>query len=644
MLPTPNKPALPPALGSVARLQQGLAALSGKRIEEARLMRDSLPENSLDRHILAWAIALNGGSGVPSSDIVWTVEHLPAWPGNAMLRRNGERAAYREQTAGGSAVKAFSGSVPQTLEGAITLARTQLAQGDRNAARETLAPLWRSANAEMREEMIVISEFGQILTREDHRVRMEKMLYAERSKSAERVVDLAGAKELAQAWIAVLKRDRNAGKLLDAVPAAQRGPGYQFALAKYLRQRDRNEEAAAALMKAPSDKAALVAPDSWWEQRRLVARKMLDAGKPKIAYKLAASHSAESPADAAEAEFHAGWIALRFLKDPQTASKHFARIVELGEGAITISRGYYWLGRAAEAGGPGKSSELYAKAARYGTTFYGQLAAAKLGSRRLNLLEPTPSDDEKQQFAMREAVRAIDRLSQAGYQHYSARLYTDLAQQLSSPGELALLAAKAADSGNHFLALRVGKIGLQRGVDVGALSHPVGAIPDTAQISGAGKALAYAVARQESEFNVGAVSQVGALGLLQLMPGTAKIVAQRVGMEYSVPRLTTDAAYNATLGAEELNQQLKRYAGSYILTFIAYNAGPKRADQWIKRYGDPRGKSVDEVVDWIERVPFSETRSYIQRVLENYEVYKMRISGQADIERDLTDGRVAAVQ
>src|SRR5690606_12090058 len=178
-----------------------------------------------------------------------------------------------------------------------------------------------------------------------------------------------------------------------------------------------------------------------------------------------------------------------------------------------------------------------------------------------------------------------------------------------------------------------------RGLPVGALAHPVGAIPSNANISGAGKALAYAIARQESEFNVSAKSGAGALGLLQLMPGTAKAMAKKAGMSFAPEKLTRDPAYNATLGSHYLNDQLERFNGSYVLTFAGYNAGPRRAQEWIQRYGDPRGKSVEEVVDWIERIPFSETRSYVQRVMENYQVYKMRLTGQMDIARDLVHGR-----
>ena len=192
---------------------------------------------------------------------------------------------------------------------------------------------------------------------------------------------------------------------------------------------------------------------------------------------------------------------------------------------------------------------------------------------------------------------------------------------------------------NHQLSLQIGKIAFNRGIDVAALAFPVGVIPGDANIAGSGKALAYAIARQESAFNPAAVSPANARGLLQLLPGTAQGVAKRYGLAYSRDRLTSDAAYNATLGAHYLGEQIAEFGGSYILTFIAYNAGPRRVPQWIDRFGDPRGKPIDEVVDWVEMIPFTETRNYVQRVMENYQVYKTRLGQKADIVEDLRLGR-----
>lgn len=632
-------PGLTPQDASVDSLKGGLDALAANEAARARAIRDSLPETSLDRHILAWAIGLKGGLGVSSRDVGYAMQELAQWPAQAALRRNLERAVAREMPPAATVISGLGGADPVTAVGAIALARAYVQQGNHEAARKALSSLWRVTPLDAGDEGAILAEFGTLISVSDHRFRMERMLYADRTDSAGRVASVAGAEPLALAWTAVLRADAKAGKLLDAVPKGMRGAGYLFAKAKYLRRQGRLTSAAEIISTAPPDKDALVDPAAWWSERRLLSRQLLDKGKAKIAYEVVAGHAADSPGDAADAEFHAGWYALRWLKDAATASKHFARIADLTQGPISQARAYYWLGRAADAGAKRDAAEFYARAAHFGTTFYGQLAAAKLNRSNLAMTTPEPSAADRTSFQQREAVRAVARLQAAGANTLAATLYLDIADQLTSPGELAMLAAMAQDSGNHYLALKIGKIAAQHGLDIGALSHPMGVIPDGADISGSGKALAYAIARQESEFNVGAVSPAGARGLLQLMPGTAEQIAKTSGLAFAPEKLTTDAGYNATLGATFLGQQLDRFDGSYVLTFAGYNAGPRRADQWIARYGDPRGKSVEAVVDWIERIPFSETRAYVQRVMENYQVYKMRITGKYDIIGDLTNGR-----
>jgi soluble lytic murein transglycosylase len=629
-------PALDREASSVSQLKSGLDALAAHDIDGARAIRDALPENSLDRHVLAWTIALYGGDKVPSGEIAATISMLQDWPGIAALRRNGERALYRENPDAQTVVHAFGGVQPQTFEGVVLLARAYVALGNVKAAQTVLSPFWRTEKLEAKDEAAIIAEFGAVIPTADHRFRMERMFYADRVNSALRVAELAGAPQLADAWTAVIRGEKTAPDLLEAVPPYQRSAGYFFAKAEYLRKQKKYSDAAAVVMQAPTERAALVDPDAWWVERRVLSRELVDQGDMETAYAIVAAHAAESPASAADAEFHAGWYALRGLNDPQRAARHFSRIAQLADGPISLSRAYYWLGRAAEQGGPGSAKEYFAKASAYGTTFYGQLAGERIGRHTLTIVYPEPSAAERKAFFEREAIRAILRLQEAGYGRFANALFRDLAGQIESPGELALLARMA---GSDFLALRVAKIAAARGIDVGALSHPIGVIPDSADISGSGKALAYAIARQESEFNVGAVSGAGALGLLQLMPGTAMQLAKKAGMPFSQARLTSDAGYNATLGAAFLGQQLDRFDGSYVLTFAGYNAGPNRAAQWVERYGDPRGKGVDTVVDWIERIPYTETRSYVQRVLENYEVYKMRLTGKYDIVGDLVNGR-----
>ncbi|WP_425482728.1 transglycosylase SLT domain-containing protein [Chelativorans xinjiangense] len=625
--------------GDLALLKEGLQALSKGDVPAARGARETLKEGSLDHAILGWAIALSNAEGVRSREIVETVKALSGWPGMARLHANSERALYRENLPASDVIAAFAGKRPATFEGTMALARAHAALGNRGAALAVLSPFWRSEKLEPKEEAALLKEFGGLIPAADHRHRMERMLYDDRVRSAERVAKLAGGEALTRAWAAVIRNQREAGKLLDAVPEGERTAGYVFAKARHLRRTEKFREAAQVMQSAPRDAARLVDPDTWWFERRVLSRELLDIGEAKTAYQVAAGHVGGSRTSRADAEFHAGWYALRNLGEAKTAARHFAEIAKIADGPISRARAFYWLGRAAEAGGPGDAKDYYRQAAAYGTAFYGHLAAAKLDRSILDAAHPEPTDLERRRFSGRRSVQAIRRLETAGEDRYAGILYRDLAEDLSNTGELALLAAMAEGSGNHYLALRIGKTAAGRGLEIGMLAHPVGAIPASASVSDAGKALAYAIARQESEFNTGAVSSAGARGLLQLMPGTAKAMARKAGLAYSAPRLTTDAGYNATLGSAYLSEQLGRFDGSYILTFVGYNAGPRRAEDWMERYGDPRGAPLEEVVDWIEHIPFTETRGYVQRVMENYQVYKMRLTGRFDIEQDLVKGR-----
>ncbi len=633
----PNEATVPEPV--VEPLKIGLDALSDHDVIAAKAVRDGLDAGSLDHRILTWALALGGYGEVSSREIADAAAELAGWPGRAALRRNSERAVAREKPDPELVVRAFDGKTPQTRQGVVLLTRAYLAVGDEDRARKVISQFWATEKLDAGDEIALLAEFGKILPVEAHRRRMEQMLYEERVNSAMRISSLAEAEPLAAAWAAVIRSEKGVDKLLDAVPKELRLTGYIYAKAKRLRRQGKFLEAAQVMLDAPKEAASLVDPDAWWVERRVLSRELLDIDRPELAYAIAAGHAAESAAFAADAEFHAGWYALRFLDDPEKAHAHFARIPEITSGAISQSRGYYWLARAAEAGGPGDATDYYEKAAAHGTAFYGQLAAARLGRDTVSAGRPEPTVEDRAAFTNREAVAAIQRLEDLGETRRADMLYRDLADELTSGGELTLLAEMAEARQDHYLALKVGKAAALRGIDIGTLAHPVGAIPETARIESAGKALAYAVARQESEFRAGAVSGAGARGLLQLLPGTAREVARHEGLAYSRERLTSDAGYNATLGAAFLGQQLGRFDGSYVLTFAGYNAGPRRAREWAERYGDPRGKRIEEVVDWIERIPYTETRNYVQRVMENYQVYKMRLTGRVDIAGDLVQGR-----
>ena len=623
-----------------ADLREGLDALSNRDAAAAIAARDRLPAGSLNRHILTWSIAVSGQKGVPSAEIADAQRELKGWPGLKMLRAHSERALARENPPAADVLSAFGSTRPETAEGAMVLARALIATGKSIEAGGILRAFWQKEALSTDLEDQILGEFGSLLTVPDHFARMEMLLYRDRATQAERFGDLGKAQSLYRAWAAVIRKARNAGDLVKAVDARWRKePAYTYLGIRNLRNREEYRAAAKLFAEMPEDPARLVNPGAWWNEQRIVSRGLADLGDYRDAYRVAARHGADDPADIVEAEFHAGWYALRDLGDAKTAAKHFQRILQVSDRPLSLSRAWYWLGRAAEKGGPGDAKAYFTKAANFPGTFYGQLAGARIGRKTLNVAYPKPTAEERARFEHREAVQAIARLKAAGHGWRGDSLYRALAGELEDPGELALLAADAEKDGNHQLSLQIGKIAFGRGIDVAALAFPIGVIPDGANISGSRKALAYAIARQESAFNPAAVSPANAQGLLQLMPGTAEGVAKRYGIAYSREKLTTDAGYNATLGAHYLGEQISEFGGSYVLTFIAYNAGPRRVPQWIARYGDPRGKPVDDVVDWVERIPFSETRNYVQRVMENYQVYKARLGQKTDIEHDLSIGR-----
>ncbi|MCF6321491.1 MAG: lytic transglycosylase domain-containing protein [Rhizobiaceae bacterium] len=619
-------------------LRSGLDAIANRNINEARAIRLGMRAGSLDRKILAWAIALSAQKGVPSAEIAKIVSDLPNWPGQITMRQNSETAMAREGLSPRAVVKAFGAQKPEGLNGAVLLAKSHLALGNKKAARQAIIPYWHRRKLSKSNEELILKNVGSVLSVNDHRIRMHYLFYRGQPTAASRMASRSQQVSLARARNAVSKRLKDAGKRLGAVaPSSRRDPGYIFSRIQYLRRSDQYEKAAKLLASAPRNSDKLVYPDEWWVERRILSRAMLDIGNYKLAYKLASEYTATSATKKAEAEFHAGWYALRFLKNRRLAQKHFKKILTISKSPISQARGFYWLARASAGG---QARKYYQAAAKHQGTYYGQLAAVKLGKRRLNVAASKPSAGDRARFKSRELVQAISRLESIKYGKRSESIYRNLARTLTSAGEISLLSARAEKLGKRTLALQIGKIAYRRGLPVMTSSWPIGAIPKSAIDSNTGRALAYSIARQESAFNIAAVSGANARGLLQLLPGTAKQMAKKTGIAYSFKKLTRDPAYNVKLGSAYLSEQLTNFNGSYILTFVGYNAGPGRVKQWIAKYGDPRGKPLDYVIDWVERIPFTETRNYVQRVMENMQVYKARLGrSRLEIDKDLVQGR-----
>lgn len=585
--------------------------------EFARLTAGSL------RTALDWAaIRLDSHDAGADRLQAFALAH-PGWPALPWVSRRLEEA--RAATRVAPLVLAQFGQVaPETLVGKLSLARARLASNDAAGAADLVRAVWRSEDLSPVEEATVLHDFGALLRREDHKFRADRLLYAESVAPALRTAALAGPDVvlLARARAAVIA-STGADAAIAAVPKPlQTDPGLTFARIQKARRAGKITEAAALMLSAPHDPTLLVDGDQWWVERRLVARKLLDLGDFKAAYAIAAGHAATSEQSRIEAEFHAGWIALRFLNDPALAAPHFAAASAIAATPISVARGTYWQARTAEAQGDTVAADrFYALAADHPTTFYGQLASAKLGRGPLVLRRPAAAATGS---AQREAVPVVAQLFALGERDLAVSLALAMAKTDPDEAQVAALAKAVEATQDARATLIVGKAAAQRGMPVDDAAFPTFGVPGYRPLdNSADRPTVFAIARQESEFDPHAVSSAGAKGLMQVIDSTARQTAERAGLDFNGGRLLSDAAFNAQIGAAHLGKLLNDQDGSYILTFAAYNAGARKVQEWIAAYGDPRRPGVDPV-DWIERIPFTETRNYVQRVFENLQIYRAR--------------------
>ncbi|MGU3387666.1 transglycosylase SLT domain-containing protein [Methylobacterium sp. D53M] len=615
------------------------------RVADGDRMRDGFTDPAA-KALLEW-VAIRAGAGIGFNRTVAFVRANPDWPAGPLLRRRAEEALLSEKKAPATVRAYFATAKPVSAPGKFALALALRADGCDADAAEMVRDLWRTESFGRSLEAKVLDAFPDALTRVDHRYRMERALLKDDWESAGRAAGYAGGAyaSLVRARRAVEDKSSGAAAALAAVPPSLRSDAsYIFSRAQYFRRADKPEAAAAVLATAPSNPDVLVDGDEWWIERRIVARKLLDLGDAKTAYAVASQPAARSPEKRIEAEFHAGWIALRFAGDPAAAAQHFARVAAIAESPISVARAAYWQGRAAEALGQSEEAKrFYERAALQPIAYYGQVARARLGQTSLPLRAPADLEGaERQAFDGRLSIRALRLLGEAGIKELALPLYIDAARDLSDPRELQALGDLATDMKDARALVAIGKLAVQRGLPLDAHAYPTIGIPTYETFTAVPqveRAMVYAIARQESQFDPRAQSGVGARGLMQMMPATAQRTARRVSTAFDVDRLTSDPAYCARLGQAHLGELMEDWRGSYVLAFASYNAGGGNVKKWIDAYGDPRKGDVD-VIDWVERIPFTETRNYVQRVMENLQVYRSRLDSRSAllIEGDLHRG------
>jgi soluble lytic murein transglycosylase len=627
----------------VALVKQALDLVRRGKTEAATDIEKTISD-PLARKLVEWTVLRSEENDAGFDRLAAFSAENPSWPSAITIRKRAESALWDEKRAAGTVRSFFASSRPLTAKGKFALARALLAQGDTPAAAQLVRQAWREDTCSAAVERAVIETFGDMLTHADHKARMDRRFYDDDPDAGMRMAQLLGGADLliGRARKAVVEKSSNARALLDAVPESARGDaGYLFHKAQWLRREDRPIEAARLLQAAPRSASQQHNLDEWWVERRLVARKLLDIGENQAAYVVARDALPPTKENLrAEHEFTAGWIALRFADNPKAAYQHFARVGDGTSNPITLARGEYWQGRAAEA--LGRNSEArthYQAAAQHSTAYYGQIARARLGIGEL-ALRRAPDMGHRPALMNLEVVRAVHILYQVDARDLVVPFVSDLAENAMDVGALVVVAEIARRYDDARAMLLIGKGALRRGIALDSYAFPTNGIPDFRIVGPAvDKSVVYAIARQESAFNPRAVSSANALGLMQVLPGTGRQIAKKFGFAFDRNRMLSDAAYNAQMGAAELGDVLESYRGSYILSFVAYNAGRGRVKQWIEKYGDPRNPDVDPI-DWVERIPFSETRNYVQRVIENMQVYRAQLGhgSRLMIEADLRRG------
>ena len=573
------------------------------------------------------------------------VKANPEWPHAPLFRRRAENALWNDKVDDATVLAFFADHQPTTAKGRFMLAHALLAKGDKAGAAALIKFAWRYQDCSADVEAKVLEQYGDMLTRADHKVRMEQRFYEDDIEAGMRSAQRLGGDQvaIARARTAVIKRAHNAKTLLDAVPAAAHNDaGYIFARVHWLRTHDKPFEAGKLLLGAPTDVETIVDTDQWWQERRILVRQLLDQNDPKTAYHLAVEAATPKRGNfRVDKYFTAGWIALRFLHDPKTAASLFAHITEGTHNPHALARGGYWQGRAADAMGlKAQAKAFYEQAAVHTATYYGQLARARLGLTELGLRGPPPvTAAEKVKLNNLEIVRAAELLYTLDQRDLLASIYAELGESGTDVAGLAALGELAAKHHDGRGMVLLGEYGFARGLPLDYYAYPVVGLPDYKPIAPPIElAVAYSIARQESHFNQKVVSPAHAMGLMQVTPEAAQDTAKKFKVTYNRGRLLNDPIYNMQMGAGELSNLLSYYNGSYLLTFAAYNAGRGRVRQWIEAYGDPRDPKIDPV-DWVEHIPFAETRNYVQRIMENLQVYRARFGGggklliEADIRR-----------
>ncbi|HYD44168.1 MAG TPA: lytic transglycosylase domain-containing protein [Phenylobacterium sp.] len=622
------------------QLRAALAAARRGDVSNARAAMTSISD-PIARKIALWALVDASGQNLSFFEVQTARNDLAGWPRASRRQAHAERLLETSGQSPQQTIAFFGGAEPETAEGAMALASALQATGKGQEATALIRRWWRDKLFESDVQRRMLARFGGDLTQDDHVRRLDILLYGSQGPATRDMLGLVPAdqRQLAEARMAFRSNSADANTLATNLPAnLANHPGLAFERAAYLRRRNMSELALGMVRNFPTEVPHDEAAERIWGERYQLILAALRNRDYRGAYNAAANSGLTKGVQGADAEFYAGWLALVRLRDPAQADRHFANLERIGRSPITEGRALYWRGRAAEAAGDKVgAAAFYGRAAQHGTVFYGQLALEKIGQPLKLGRDPEITTADRARFDGREAVRAARILNSIGEDDAFNAFVLALDDVLPTLEEQALLVDLARSYGSQDLSMKVVRAAAQRGFILPERGYPMRTPP---QVFGAPEpALTLGITRQESGFDPRVRSGAGARGMMQLMPATASIVARKIGVGYSADQLY-EPDYNMRLGQTYLRDVIDQFSGSYVMGIASYNAGPGRPAQWSAFCGDPRTASVDGI-DFIECIPFSETRNYVMRVMEGMQVYRARLNnGTAPVTltRDLNRG------
>ena len=577
---------------------------------------------------IQWRNLLTNRNNASYYDYQQFIDKNPDYPRIGRIKYLSEHKLSTEKVSPKKIIKKFSEEEPLSGFGEMILGESYIINGESAKGINLIKKGFEKAELSKSDLRFFRKKYKKYLNSEDYIKRAKYLAWENKYWDLKRMLRYLPKEEqlLYTARQLLMSKSYGVDNAIAKVPdRLKNDSGLNYDRLKWRRKRGRVDSSLEILLKVPNNKIYLVRPEKWWKEREIIGRSLIYKKKYELAYKVVSKHSMVEGPEYAAAEWMSGWIALSFLNDPILAVEHFDNFYNNVGYPISLARGAYWLGRSYEKmGSKDLQNKWYQEASKYLTTYYGQLAFLKINPEKTFELdlEQVVDKDYKKKFENKGLVKVIYLLNELNKDKYTKHILRHLALDDIEKGSEILAAELATNISRYDFAIQIAKIASYEKRFLNNYNYPIigtpkiingRKIPETPFI--------LSIIRQESEFDMKANSSAGARGLMQLMTYTAKLVAKQAKLPYSKSRLTTDPEYNINLGSHYIAGLILEYDGSYPFAIAAYNAGPKRVKYWKRLNKNPQKNQID-YVDWIELIKFKETRNYVQRVLENYNVYR----------------------